>query len=328
MMNDIPRVTSDSILINSLLAPSHLLQKTEPVQLQPYALMRTDSRLDDELSVAIIEFFDPPKWLQHLDQDPYGFPKRTAYGTLWRGVDTSAIDENGRTEFSRAVVGGDLNLHYAQTLAEFEDTDVNIRDRHGRTALHWACEKNLPDMVRLCLSVPGCDIDLRDNENLTAFEVSLRGAGENAAIPPLFYKIMAEMVEKRTPAPVLRVVIDTPEETKETIIHGRHRHPMVSKAMVVDKYKLDSVFYDDSVVHTTCLTEGQQIVLKTRWRRETRLGSGAFGTVWREREDRSGQVRAVKVIPRLQVNVREVEALVALQDVSLNTICSTRTQLM
>lgn len=104
----------------------------------------SDSRLDYGLSVASIEFFDTPKWLQRLNNDPCGFPKKTPLGILWKDVDTDAVDDHGRTEFSRAVaVPGGLNLYYAEMLAEFGSTDVNIQDNQGRTALHWACEMEL-----------------------------------------------------------------------------------------------------------------------------------------------------------------------------------------
>lgn len=96
---------------------------------------------------------------------------------------------------------------------------------------------------------------------------------------------------------------------------------MASGTDKIDLCKLDSVFHEDTVVHTTGLEAGKRIPLKTTWKREKLLGTGAFGTVWREKEEGSGKLRAVKVISKLQLNVREVEALVALQDVSLLTAC-------
>lgn len=52
-------------------------------------------------------------------------------------------------------------------LVEFEVTDGNVQDVQGQTALHWACVGGIQNMVRLCLSVPGCDVGLRDKDNLT-----------------------------------------------------------------------------------------------------------------------------------------------------------------
>lgn len=170
-----------------------------------------DSRLDDELSVATVEFGDTPKWLQDLNMDPRGFPKNTLLGTLWRAVNTSETDSEGRTAFIRAVMKGEgnANLLYAEMLAEFEDTNVNIQDNQGRTALHWACVENLPGMVALCLSVPECITGLRDSENLTAFDISLQLAGGSEVIPNLFYQSMVEMEETHPQAALLRVLTVT-----------------------------------------------------------------------------------------------------------------------
>lgn len=161
--------------------------------------------------MATVEFGDTPKWLQDLNMDPRGFPKNTLLGTLWRAVNTSETDSEGRTAFIRAVMKGEgnANLLYAEMLAEFEDTDVNIQDNQGRTALHWACAENLPGMVALCLSVPECITGLRDSENLTAFDISLQLAGGSEVIPNLFYQSMLEMEEAHPQAALLRVLTVT-----------------------------------------------------------------------------------------------------------------------
>lgn len=84
------------------------------------------------------------------------------------------------------------------------------------------------------------------------------------------------------------------------------------------EYKLDSVFYEDgnTVVHARDAQLGLPAI--ATWRTEGKLGSGAFGVVWRQREEGSGQLRAVKTVSKQQLNVRELEALVELQDVSLH----------
>lgn len=198
--------------MNFLLTPSHMDHATGN-DLRPdvvCGIIITDSRLDDELSVATIEFSDTPRWLQELNRDPRGFPKSTVFGTIWRGVDTSETDTQGRTAFINAVIssnGSSSNLLYAEMLAEFSDTDVNIQDTQGRTALHWACSENLPDMVRLCLSVPECIIGLKDNEGLTAFDISLQIADE--MIPNLFYRNMFELEKIDPEAGLLRLLTVT-----------------------------------------------------------------------------------------------------------------------
>lgn len=179
-----------------------------------FGLTISNSRLDDEQSVAVIEFSDTPTWLQSLNRDPCGFPKKTVLGTLWRGLDTSAVDGNGRTEFSRAAaVKGTPNLYYAEMLAEFGDTDTNIQDKQGWTALHWACAENIADMVRLCLSVPECDVGIRDKDGFTAFDISLRGGDE--VIPTLFYSSMLEMEKTDPQATLLRLLTITSEPAKD-----------------------------------------------------------------------------------------------------------------
>lgn len=213
-MNDIPRGTSRAKLINSLLTPNTRSHNrgdlTAPTEFRPdvlFGLMMTNSRLDDELAVAAIEFTHTPQWLQSLNDDHYGFPKKTTFGTLWRGVDRNAVDQHGQSEFIRAVIDGSGNLHYAEMLAEFADTNVNVQDSRGRTALHWACARGLTAMVRLCLSVPECEIGLKDNDGLTAFDISRRGGSEK--IPTLFYKSMFEMEESHAQAALLRVLTVT-----------------------------------------------------------------------------------------------------------------------
>lgn len=92
---------------------------------------------------------------------------------------------------------------------------------------------------------------------------------------------------------------------------------MASQITKVDQYKLDSRFLDDTVVHTTILVSGERMrVREMTWKREKKLGAGGFGTVWREKEQLTGRFRAVKVVSKIQLNVRELEALIELQDVS------------
>lgn len=207
-MNDIPRDVSSTKLLNSLLVPPHGQDMT-PTTLQPHVLcgcIITDSRLDDELSVATIAFSDTPKWLRDLNCDRNGFPKICTFGTIWRAVDLEETDEQGRTEFHRAVMAG--NLLHAEMVAEFEDTDPNIQDEQHRTALHWACAGGRPDMVMLCLSIPGCDIGLKDSDGLTAFDLSRRSEHRSSAeaIQTLFYKSMFELEQENPQGALLQIL--------------------------------------------------------------------------------------------------------------------------
>lgn len=244
LMNDIPRGTTRSNLMNSLLTPRHL-QHATLMEHRPdvvCGIIITNSRLDDELSVATIEFSDTPRWLQDLNLDPRGFPKSTAFGTIWRAVDRGVTDSDGRNVFINAVINGTntVNLHFAEMLAEFPDTDVNIQDNQGRTALHWACAENLSDMVRLCLSVPECIIGLKENQGLTAFDLSLGIVGGDDMIPALFYKSMFELEETEPEAAFLRALtVTSVPATDRAIFPGEaifdpimHRNEPLVKALV------------------------------------------------------------------------------------------------
>lgn len=224
LMNDIPRGTTRAKLINFLhrefefgvgVDDASEVSAMQAPQVDSGCII-TDSRLDDELSVAVIEFSDTPKFLQLLNARKYGFPKKTDLGTLWKGVDTGTgeIDANGQSEFIRAAIAGDIA--YAETLAEFRDTDVNVQDKDGRTALHWACAKNNPDLVGMCLSILECDIGLRDNDGLTAFDLSLRDP--KMVIPDLFYQNVMEMDNSHPRESLFRMLTMTSQPAQDKAV--------------------------------------------------------------------------------------------------------------
>lgn len=94
---------------------------------------------------------------------------------------------------------------------------------------------------------------------------------------------------------------------------------MTSTTAILARHKIDTVFDGGTVVHKTYKsnlhTRQRKVTVKTTWTREKELGSGAFGIVWRERQEGSQELRAVKVVSKRQLNVREVDALAELQDV-------------
>lgn len=213
-MNDIPRDTKRIALINYLLLSPHGQHIVSPNSNQAHVLCGVeihDSRLDDDLSVATINFSDTPQWLRNLNNDPNGFPKKSALGTIWRGIDiiTGELNELGQTEFMRAVIAG--NLLYAETLAEFANTDVNVQDKRGRMALHWACEGGIPDIVQLCLSVFECQVGLLHDGGLAAFGIARRTDNGVETIPNLFYKDILELDEVHPQLSLLRALTVTSE---------------------------------------------------------------------------------------------------------------------
>lgn len=87
----------------------------------------------------------------------------------------------------------------------------------------------------------------------------------------------------------------------------------------LDRFKLETEFNDGYVVHTTYdweySTKGPK--KSSTWKEVKQIGSGAFGSVWLEKET-GGQLRAVK---RLQQHSavgfsQELLALITVTDVS------------
>lgn len=86
-----------------------------------------------------------------------------------------------------------------------------------------------------------------------------------------------------------------------------------------DRYKLASEFGFNTVTHRSFKSDlrsrQRRIEVLTTWTKERILGAGAFGEVRLEREQGTGELRAVKAIPKRQVNIHEVETLIDLRDV-------------
>jgi hypothetical protein len=95
---------------------------------------------------------------------------------------------------------------------------------------------------------------------------------------------------------------------------------MASKTTTFDRYKLDTDFDGDTIFHKSFTSDLQarqrRVTVNTTWKKEKMLGAGAFGVVWRQRQIGVGKLRAVKIIPKQHLVVREVEALIELRDVS------------
>lgn len=127
---------------------------------------------------------------------------------MWR-ADPNGINEQGKTEFIRAVLEGTMNLADAEALPEYKGTNINIQAKQGRWARHWACAKNFSVMVGLCISVPECNVGSKDNGDLTAFDISNRSG--NTRILTLFYR---NLFENEPRAVLLRVLAGTAEPAK------------------------------------------------------------------------------------------------------------------
>lgn len=217
LMNDIPRGTTVEAILRSLAPPVHTDPKLNYELIQgmldetPFI---QDSQLDDDHSVMKLEFSDTPEWLRFLSGIVHGFPLKTQFGTIWRAVDMTHAgrDIHGRTAFVRAVIEGDLR--YAEMLAEYQQADVTSPDNRGQTALHWACRKRLPEMVSLCFLLPDLDSNTRDDDDLTAFDISCRVADET--IQSLFYKNVLELERTNPNAAFLRLLTVSSEPERGT----------------------------------------------------------------------------------------------------------------
>lgn len=89
----------------------------------------------------------------------------------------------------------------------------------------------------------------------------------------------------------------------------------------LDRYKLRSEFGEGSVTHRTIqsdlITRRRRIEIVSTWIHDRKLGAGAFGEVSLQREKESGQLRAVKVIAKTQLQTNEMQTLIDLQDVRM-----------
>lgn len=107
----------------------------------------------------------------------------------------------------------------------------------------------------------------------------------------------------------------------ESSVPADHLPPSTSK---LDRYKLETVFEGDDVVHTeytSDLATGQRKVeVKRRWRWERDIGEGGFGVVWLEKEvGGKAELRAVKRVGHLFRGIdwsRELTALAKVKEVS------------
>lgn len=93
-------------------------------------------------------------------------------------------------------------------------------------------------------------------------------------------------------------------------------------ASTIDRFKVETTFGDGYVVHTTYEWEFSTRGPKrsSTWEEVRRIGSGAFGSVWLEKEQEGGLLRAVKRLQRASLQrvefSREIQALIAVGDVS------------
>lgn len=95
----------------------------------------------------------------------------------------------------------------------------------------------------------------------------------------------------------------------------------MTPAPKLEHYKLETEFRDGYIINTTYEWELSARRPKvSTWKPERRIGNGAFGSVWSQRE-KEGQLRAVKILPRNLLSgagfAQELLALIKLKDASI-----------
>lgn len=90
----------------------------------------------------------------------------------------------------------------------------------------------------------------------------------------------------------------------------------------LDRFKIETEFGNGYVEQTTYKWElsARNRQTKSKWVEVRMIGAGAFGSVWLEREESGGQLRAVKRLQRHSVDTRkfsqELLVMIMLSDVS------------
>lgn len=229
-----------------------------------------------------------------------------SYLQAFHSLEFSEASESSR--FSR-YPKGQSPLHVAAALGHrpvvgilLEDADIMAVDNLGRTALHIAAYEGHDALVRLLLE-KGADPRATDNDGATALKLA---ANKGHAL------VARLLLEQKTNLTFTNYNRIAEAASKQSDIG-------VSK---LDRYKLETAFYEDHVVHTTSKTDraaGQRKTeVKTKWKRKKEIGVGGFGVVWLEEED-EGELRAVKRLPLRCRNVdysSELSTMAKLTDVS------------
>lgn len=89
----------------------------------------------------------------------------------------------------------------------------------------------------------------------------------------------------------------------------------------LDHFKMETEFGAGYVVNATIdWNLSAKKTQHTKWTQQKKLGSGAFGTVWLEKNETEGQLRAVKRLQRVDVAemsfTTELVTLITLADAS------------
>lgn len=221
---------------------------------------------------------------------------------------------------------GQSPLHVAAALGHcsvvrllLEGVDIGTIDSKGRTAIHVAASEGHEAVVMLLLQ-KGANPFIADSDGITAFTWAERKG---------LHSIVQAMVRKRADFSVTGTA-ETPQRSEQVdqILPMDNQRKITTthtnlRSSKVDRYKLETVIYEDHVIHTTYRTDlasGQRkVAVGEKWMRRKEIGIGGFGVVFLEEEERESKLRAVKRLPLGLRNVdysRELNTLAKLTDVS------------
>lgn len=104
-------------------------------------------------------------------------------------ADVNAMDSNGRMALIAAMEVLDplKGLASIKVLLDSRDIDANMRDRLGRTALHYAAEGRANDALKLLVDSGKVDLDLTDNNGSSALHFAAY-SGNSGAVKVLLDK--------------------------------------------------------------------------------------------------------------------------------------------
>ena len=91
-------------------------------------------------------------------------------------------------EIHKLFTSGDLDG--VRSWLDDHPEDINARDEHGRTPLHWASWNYRTESVKLLLAMPGVDVNARDEDGETPLHDAI--CYGNAEVVELLIKSGAE----------------------------------------------------------------------------------------------------------------------------------------
>lgn len=265
----------------------------------------------------VLKFLSNPGSISSYLQAVHASPKQLIHDSgIFSDDDSYNAYPKGQSPLHVAAAFG----HCSVVRLLLENVDIETLDNKGRTAINVAAAEGYEAVVMLLLQ-EGANPFVADNDGITALKC--------AEIKGLNLAVQA-MIRKRANFSVTNIV-EASQENKQANHRVSPRNSSRSmgtshtnmRSLKVDRYKLETVIYEDHVVHTTYKTDlaarQRKVTVEEKWTRKKEIGVGGFGVVLLEQEE-GGQLRAIKKLPLGLPNVdysRELNTLARLTDVSV-----------